>query len=160
MADNVTLDVMSGGDTVAADDIAGIKFQRVKLIHGGDGVNSGDVSVTNGFPVQSVYTTTTATIASTVSGAVDLTGYKNIAIQMPATWTTANLTFQGSYDGITYYDVYDSAGNELIVIASASKCIVDIPELAPFRYIKIRSGTTGTPVAQGASRDLQVILKG
>lgn len=52
MADNIVLDSMSGGDTAAADDIAGVKYQRVKLIHGADGVNAGDVSAVNGLPVQ------------------------------------------------------------------------------------------------------------
>lgn len=51
MADNTTMNPGTGGDTVAADDIAGVKYQRVKLIHGADGVNDGDVSSANGFPV-------------------------------------------------------------------------------------------------------------
>mgnify|MGYP007100058916 CR=1 FL=1 len=50
MADNVTLNSMSGGDVVGADEISGIKYQRVKLIHGADGTNDGDVSSTNGLP--------------------------------------------------------------------------------------------------------------
>lgn len=51
MADNVTLNAMSGGDAVAADDITSVKFQRIKLVYGADGVNSGDVSSSNGLPV-------------------------------------------------------------------------------------------------------------
>jgi hypothetical protein len=51
MADNVTLNTMTGGDVAAADDIGGVKFQRIKLIHGADGVNAGDVSTANGLPV-------------------------------------------------------------------------------------------------------------
>jgi hypothetical protein len=50
--DNVILDVMSGGDSVGADDITGVKYQRVKLIHGINGTNDGDVSTVNGLPVQ------------------------------------------------------------------------------------------------------------
>ncbi len=52
MADNVALNAGSGGSTVASDDIAGLQFQRMKLIHGADGVNAGDVSTSNGLPVQ------------------------------------------------------------------------------------------------------------
>ena len=37
MADNVTLDAMTGGDVCAADDIAGVKHQRVKISLGADG---------------------------------------------------------------------------------------------------------------------------
>lgn len=51
MADNTILNLGSGGDTIATDDISGVKYQRVKLIHGADGVNDGDVSEVNPFPV-------------------------------------------------------------------------------------------------------------
>lgn len=50
MADNVTLNVGSGGAVVGADDIGGIQFQRVKLIHGPDGTNQGDISHDNPLP--------------------------------------------------------------------------------------------------------------
>lgn len=51
MADNVTLNVMTGGSVVAADDISSVLYQRIKLIHGADGINDGDVSTSNGLPV-------------------------------------------------------------------------------------------------------------
>lgn len=51
MADNVLID--EGADvSVGADEISSVKYQRVKLIHGADGVNDGDVSTANGLPVQ------------------------------------------------------------------------------------------------------------
>lgn len=52
MADDVTLNAMSGGSVVATDEIASKHYQRVKLVHGTDGVNAGDVSTANGLPVQ------------------------------------------------------------------------------------------------------------
>lgn len=51
MADNVSLNPGVGGDIVAADEISGVKYQRVKLTLGGDGVNGGDVSKTNPIPI-------------------------------------------------------------------------------------------------------------
>ena len=51
MTDNVTLNPGVNGDTIAADDIGGIKYQRVKLVLGANGTNSGDVSATNPVPV-------------------------------------------------------------------------------------------------------------
>jgi hypothetical protein len=42
MADNISLNAGSGGDTVAADDISSVKYQRVKLAAGGDGAVSND----------------------------------------------------------------------------------------------------------------------
>ena len=54
MADNITLNSGSGGDSVGADDIGGIKFSRIKLIHGVDGTNDGDVALTNPYPTTPV----------------------------------------------------------------------------------------------------------
>ncbi len=52
MADNVELDAGAGGATVGADDITGVHYQRVKLIHGADGSNDGDVASANPLPVK------------------------------------------------------------------------------------------------------------
>ena len=51
MADNTTLNAGTGGDVIGSDDIAGVKYQRVKLIYGADGVNAGDVASGNPLPV-------------------------------------------------------------------------------------------------------------
>lgn len=50
MADNTTLNPGSGGDVIASDDIAGVKYQRIKNGFGDDGVYS-DVSATSPMPV-------------------------------------------------------------------------------------------------------------
>lgn len=49
MADTVTLP--GAGAVIASDDIAGVQYQRIKLIYGPDGTNSGDVSNANPLPV-------------------------------------------------------------------------------------------------------------
>lgn len=51
MADNTTLNSGTGGDVIATDDISGVKYQRVKIVLGADGINSGDVSSSNAMPV-------------------------------------------------------------------------------------------------------------
>jgi hypothetical protein len=51
MADNITTNPGTGGDTLAADDIGGVKFPRTKLVIGADGVNDGDVSAANPMPI-------------------------------------------------------------------------------------------------------------
>lgn len=43
MAENVAI-TPGTGDVVGADDISSVKYQRVKIIQGADGVNDGDVS--------------------------------------------------------------------------------------------------------------------
>lgn len=50
MADNDILPAT--GTNVATDDIGGVKFQRMKVVHGNDGVNDGDVSLTNPLPTR------------------------------------------------------------------------------------------------------------
>ncbi len=104
----------------------------------------------------------TLTVASgqSLSASIDIKDQPIVAIEMPASWTTANLTFQGSNDGTTFKDVYNLDGDEYKITAAASRYIV----LSPFefqwaRYIKVRSGTTGTPVSQGADRTLVLITR-
>lgn len=50
MADNTTLNTGTGGDTIATDDIGGVKHQRVKIQYGVDG-SATDVSDTNPLPI-------------------------------------------------------------------------------------------------------------
>ncbi len=51
MADNTQLNPGTGGDVIASDDIGpGVKYQRVKLTLGADGVNDGDVASGNPMP--------------------------------------------------------------------------------------------------------------
>lgn len=52
--DNTTIRVQTGGDVIATDDIGGVKYQRMKLTVGDDGVNDGDVSKTNPLPTEGV----------------------------------------------------------------------------------------------------------
>lgn len=94
--------------------------------------------------------------------AINLDAVRLVAVQMPAAWTAANLTFQGSHDGVTYADVFDgvAAGAEIVVGAAAARYIVlDQTKIAGFAYVKIRSGTSGVPVAQGADRTLQLVTE-
>lgn len=96
---------------------------------------------------------------ASISAAFDL-GQSDLlfAIQMPASWTTADLTLQGSWDGSTFANIYDEYGLEVTLQAAASRFII----LEPARVIglrrgKIRSGTSGSAVNQGADRILQLI---
>ena len=43
MADNLSISTAGGTETVGADEISSVKYQRAKLIYGPDGINSGDV---------------------------------------------------------------------------------------------------------------------
>ncbi len=106
---------------------------------------------------------TTIATGTALSPTLKLEGGIPAGIQMPAAWTAANLTFQGSNDDITYFNIYDDNNVELVVTAAASRFIVFRDAIAAqfygIRYLKIRSGTSGTPVNQLADRTLYVPLR-
>lgn len=113
---------------------------------------------------QPLPTAVTASIANgeSLSGAIDLQNTRLSRIAIPATWTAANLTFQVSYDGTTYNDLYDAAGVEVTASAAASRSISLHQLYALFqdvRWLKIRSGTSGVPVNQGGARTLNLAVR-
>jgi hypothetical protein len=109
----------------------------------------------------STYRTATIANGASLSGELDIKDFVNGAIRMPSSWTAANLTFQGSEEtGGTFEDIYDDSGNEATVTAAASRCLLLPAAVMAWRYIKIRSGTSATPVNQGAERSLVLVLKG
>jgi hypothetical protein len=74
MADNTTLNTGTGGDVIATDDISGVKFQRVKITLGADGVNDGDVSATNPIPVDGTVTVTGTVAVTDNAGSLTVDG--------------------------------------------------------------------------------------
>lgn len=82
-----------------------------------------------------------------------------VGIEMPATWTTATLTFQGANDdAATYRNVYDGTGSETEFQAAASR-LITVDEYGGATWVKIRSGTSGSPVNQNADRILNLIVE-
>lgn len=102
-----------------------------------------------------------ATISNgtSLSAAVNLHNQRVFAINMPAAWDAANLTFQGSQDGNTFQDLYDDTGAQVTVTAAASHYIVLSNPLLflGLQKLKVRSGTSGSPVNQTADRIIQLI---
>lgn len=130
----------------------------------------------NGLPVQIVHMLSTLEMASitiaagaSLSSALNLdnltlVGQRLFGIIMPAAWTAANLTFQGSWDGgITWYDLLDAeSGAAIVAVATAGKAAVlrDPTVFAAVPWLRARSGTEATPVAQTADRQLVLVLRG
>jgi len=99
-------------------------------------------------------TTNDVSIASgqTASGALDLQGLALTAIQMPSAFTGTSITFQGSFDGATYQDIYNTANTQYSITVAASRTYAINPsDFAGFRYIKIVSGSS-----EGAARTIVV----
>jgi len=82
-----------------------------------------------------------------------------VALQVP-TLTNAALTFQISHDGVTYQNAFDTAQAEITIPASTGARFIQAPAtLSGAPFIKVRSGTSGAPVAQGADRVFQLVAK-
>ena len=102
----------------------------------------------------------TATIANaaSLSDAVDLQGCRLTGLRFPAAWTAASVTFQVSEDDVTYGDLYNDSGEVTYSTAAASRCISLLAEdFLSWRYVKVRSGTSGAAVNQGADRTLVLV---
>lgn len=95
------------------------------------------------------------------SGAVALGAAIPIGIEMSAAWTEADVTVLASIDDTSFNPVFDDAGNELtIAVGGGARYIaLDQTYFVGFASIKLRSGTAGSPVAQGAARTLKLVTK-
>ncbi len=105
--------------------------------------------------------TVTIALGTALSGIIDLGAQRLALIQTPAAWTAANFTFQvgigSNVDSLTFANMFDNTGNEYTVTAAASETIlVPFADFIGIRYLKIRSGTNGTPVNQAADRILML----
>ncbi len=102
MSDNTILNAGSGGDTIAFDDISGVKHQRIKLIHGADGVNAGDVATANPLPI----------------------GLDNQALTAVNHAITAKLATDSIQDGLTAltpkFANFDAAAGDIVLVAAVA----------------------------------------
>lgn len=106
--------------------------------------------------------TFTATIATgqSLSGEVDIGANSLVGIAMPAAWTAASITFQVSPDGGTTWLELQTVSSEYTVTAAASQFIaIDPTALKGFNAIKVRSGTSASPVNQTSGATLTLIGK-
>ncbi len=83
---------------------------------------------------------------------------KLVAIIMPDEWDAATLTFQGSADGETFNDIHDGTGAETEFQADASRHIT-VDDYAGAPWMKVRSGTSGSPAAQTPARIIQLVIQ-
>ena len=132
MSDNVTLNQGSGGDTIAADDVGGAKYQYVKLAQGLDGTativsstNPLPVTGANGsFPVTNTpltnmgageYETVAASQTAQVLGATGATGdYIAGLLVIPATTSPGNVLLLDNATSITVFTGGASSVSNLV----------------------------------------------
>lgn len=99
------------------------------------------------------------------SEARDVGGWEPVAVQFVLPWTTADITFLAAekFDG-TYLPVYGPTGTETkITTGTSAKIIVLTPttigDLDGLRFLKLRSGTEASPVAQAGDRTLNMLVR-
>ena len=109
-------------------------------------------------PTQKTYATATVTTSTDgLSNVIDLGGHTVNSIQMSTAWTAANLTFAGSVNSSAEMMTvrHTTACTELTYATTDNyQVTVDPYLLSGLRYLQVRSGTAGTPVAQAAERVL------
>ncbi len=106
--------------------------------------------------------TALVTIASgaSLSGAVQLGDGVLAGILMPAAWTAAALTFEGSMDGSTFKPIYDDVGVEIQFTVDADRVVIVAPyDFSALKFMKVRSGTLAAGVNQAAERILQLLMR-
>lgn len=103
----------------------------------------------------------TLTGGSSITDLVDLGGLRLFALVVPSDWATANITFQMSPDGgTTWANMKDQNGNEIVVTAGASDCVLLNPtQFSSLPFLRLRSGTAASPVVQASSRSIQLVLR-
>lgn len=87
MAENVSI-TPGTGDTVAADEIAGAKHQRVKITLGADGTNDGDVSSANPIPITGDVTRVRNVVDGTISTVTFIAAVQRVQNVVDGTLTT------------------------------------------------------------------------
>lgn len=104
----------------------------------------------------------TIAAGASLSSAANLGDKILCAILIPAAWTAAAITFQVSDDGgLTWFELYDAAGNEETVLAAnvpaGGRIYLDSSDFGSVDFVKIRSGTLAAPVNQISAVTLTLV---
>lgn len=109
------------------------------------------------------YATMTIASGQSISAGIALGEKTLVGIAMPAGWDAASLTFQVSADdGVTWRELRSTSGAVAYTTAAAGHVAFNADEQATWRGVnrlKVRSGTSGSPVNQTADRIITLVLK-
>jgi len=106
-----------------------------------------------------ILTTATILAGGTLSGSVDLTQGSVAFVIGPSDWTDAEVSFQVSYDNISFWDLFDNKGYEVTRPVIPGVAVALSPELTQAaRYLKVRSGSRTKFEAQEADRVFTLVL--
>ena len=134
MADNTTLNTGTGGDVIATDDISGVKYQRVKLTLGADGVTNGDVSSSNPLPISD----------NSSSITVDNGGTFAVQAAQSGTWNITNVSGTVSLPTGAATSAKQPA---LGVAGTASSDVITVQGIASMTALKVDGSGVTQPVS-------------
>lgn len=148
MADDVELNLGTGGKVIATDEIAGVNHQRVKVQHGADG-SATDVSTASPLPVEdtpnviSTVNSTTALLgsgASFIGTAEDISSFAAVAINVEASHDSSamGMMFEFSSDGTNWDDMFP-----FTYTAADGARRFQFPASAQFFRVNYTNGGTG-----------------
>lgn len=106
--------------------------------------------------------TINATIAinTSLSAAVAIGAKTIVGIAMPAGWDTAAMTFQVSADGgTTWLEMQTTSGAVSYTVAASQYIAIDPAIWRGVNMVKVRSGTSGSPVTQTVARVIGLVVK-
>jgi len=94
------------------------------------------------------------------SDSVDCSAGQLVRITMPTEWTKAPLTFMFSTDGVFYNEMYGLDGYAVTIKTVVPGAGVIIPENIgrAIAFLKLRSGSEGSPVVQKDRRAFAVTI--
>lgn len=106
----------------------------------------------------------TATIGAgaSLSAAVPLGEKTLVGIIVPNGWTAANLSFQASEDDTNFFELQTYAGAPVAItvpVTTGCYIAVDPTQWRGITNVKVRSGTSGTPVNQTSQMALTLVLR-
>lgn len=101
------------------------------------------------------------TDATGLTSELDLKGKELCGILVSSSdWTAASITLMtATVSGGTFYPVHSSSGEVSRTGAGETYFTLNEEEVRGLRFIKVRSGTSGTPVPQAAARELYVFSR-
>lgn len=112
-------------------------------------------------PIRNMKLTATILNGASLSDELNLNGLMIEAIDMPAAWTAAGLSFVASeVSGGTFLPLFDVAGVEITATVAASRRhVLPISLIRGHYFLKLRSGTSAVPAAQGGDRSITLLCR-
>lgn len=109
------------------------------------------------------HTLTILSGASLSNATQDLREMRVVAIEFP-TMTATSCTFQGAHESTdTFLNLYSDAGTEVTMTMASSRHVAGtgavFDAINSAGFLKVRTGTSGSPTAEGADRSIILILE-